>query len=178
MTYLPTQKSANPYILPTASPHFRKVQLEMLIDAVKDYAIFMLDAQGYVISWNSGAERIKGYTAAEIIGQHFSRFYPPEDQANHKPEHALATATSVGRYEDINWRVRKDGTRFWAHVILTPILGAEGELVGFATVTRYLTEGHQADIALQQSNGRFRLLVERVHDYALDLLHLDSRPVS
>src|SRR5260221_12288772 len=149
MTYLPAQKSVNSYLVPAPAPHFHNVQLELLIDAVKDYAIFMLDVRGYVVSWNTGAERIKGYRADEIIGQHFSRFYTSDDQAQHKPEHALAIATSVGRFEDINWRVRKDGSRFWAHVVLTPIYVRGEELVGFAKVTRDLTESRQVKQALQ-----------------------------
>jgi len=113
----------------------------LLIESVQDYAIFVLDATGHVVSWNPGAQRIKGYTASEIIGQHFSIFYPPEDLANEKPAMELRVASShVGRFEDEGWRVRKDGTRFWANVVITALRAPDGELVGFAKVTRDLTE--------------------------------------
>src|SRR6187549_2097413 len=92
-----------------------------LIDAIADYAIYMLDPKGFIVSWNPGAERFKGYTATEILGEHFSRFYTPEDQATGLPARALKTAAAEGRFENEGWRVRKDGTRFWAHVIIDPI---------------------------------------------------------
>lgn len=113
----------------------------LLIETVQDYAIFILDATGHVVSWNPGAQRIKGYVASEIIGQHFSIFYPPDDLANGKPAMELMVASShVGRFEDEGWRVRKDGTRFWANVVITALRAPDGELVGFAKVTRDLTE--------------------------------------
>jgi PAS domain S-box-containing protein len=104
----------------------------LLVESVKDYAIFALDPNGYIVSWNSGAERFKGYTAPEIIGKHFSVFYPPEDLAARKPQIELEIATAVGRLEDEGWRVRKDGTQFWANVVITALRGPDGELVGFA----------------------------------------------
>ena len=110
----------------------------LLIESVQDYAIFVLDATGHVVSWNPGAQRIKGYDASEIIGRHFSVFYPTEDQG--KPPHELEVASAVGRFEDEGWRLRKDGTRFWANVIITTLRAPDGELVGFAKVTRDLTE--------------------------------------
>ena len=110
----------------------------LLIDSIQDYAIFVLDATGHVVSWNPGAQRIKGYEASEIIGRHFSVFYPPEDLA--KPAHELEGAAATGRFEDEGWRLRKDGTRFWANVVITALRAPEGELVGFAKVTRDLTE--------------------------------------
>src|SRR3954466_13495855 len=118
----------------------------MLVETVADYAIFALDPNGYVVSWNPGAQRFKGYTAPEIIGKHFSVFYPPEDLAVNKPQIELEIAAEVGRLEDEGWRVRKDGTQFWANVIITALRGADGELVGFAKVTRDLTQRRAAEL--------------------------------
>ncbi|KXU83658.1 histidine kinase [Paraburkholderia monticola] len=112
----------------------------MLVEAVQDYAIFMLDPAGRVTSWNPGAQRIKGYTPEEIIGQHFSKFYTPEDIAAGKPARELETAAAVGRTEDEGWRVRRDGSRFWANVVVSAVHDASGALLGFAKVTRDLTE--------------------------------------
>ena len=117
----------------------------MLVETVEDYAIFALDPNGIVVSWNPGAQRFKGYSAAEIIGQHFSVFYPEEDLAARKPQIELEIAQSVGRLEDEGWRVRKDGTRFWANVVITALRAPNGELVGFAKVTRDLTERRAAE---------------------------------
>jgi PAS domain S-box-containing protein len=116
----------------------------LLVRSVRDYAIFALDAQGHVVSWNEGAQRIKGYSAKEIIGKHFSAFYPEEDLAWDKPAYELEVAAREGRFEDEGWRLRKDGTRFWANVIITALRSEEGELVGFAKVTRDLTERRHA----------------------------------
>jgi PAS domain S-box-containing protein len=117
----------------------------LLVEAVKDYAIFMLDADGTIISWNTGAERIKGYKADEIIGKHFSRFYTEEDRARNRPAHVLAAAEAEGRVEDEGWRVRKDGTRFWADVIVTALHSKEGRLTGFAKITRDMTDKRHMD---------------------------------
>jgi PAS domain S-box-containing protein len=114
-------------------------RFRLLVEHVEEYAIFMLDPDGYVISWNSGAERIKGYRADEIIGSHLSRFYSNEDRERGKPDRALTTARTTGRYEDEGWRVRKDGTTFWANAVLTALKDG-GELRGFAKITRDLTE--------------------------------------
>jgi PAS domain S-box-containing protein len=113
---------------------------QLLVESVKDYAIFLLDADGRVVSWNEGARRIKGYEAAEIVGRHFSVFYPPEDIESGKPAHALQTAVAEGRLEDEGWRLRKDGSRFWASVIIAPLRDPSGQLTGFAKVTRDVTE--------------------------------------
>lgn len=123
----------------------------LLVDSIADYAIYMLDAGGYVASWNSGAQRFKGYTADEIIGEHFSRFYTPEDRAIDLPARALRTAANEGRFENEGWRMRKDGTRFWAHVVIDPIRNDAGDLVGFAKVTRDLTERRQAAMDLART---------------------------
>jgi PAS domain S-box-containing protein len=143
---------------------------DLLIQSVTDYAIYMLDPTGVVISWNAGAERFKGYTADEIIGQHFSRFYTPEDRAQGLPEKVLATARGEGRFEAEGWRLRKDGSRFWAHVVIDPVRDEAGEVVGFAKVTRDLTERKEAQEELRRSEERFRLLVQSVTDYAIYML--------
>jgi rsbT co-antagonist protein RsbR len=114
--------------------------LQLLVDTVRDYAIILLDPQGKVLTWNVGAERLKGWKANEIIGQHFSRFYPAEDVAKGKTEMELKVAREEGRYEDEGWRVRKDGSRFWANVIFTPLFDTDGQLRGYGKVTRDLTE--------------------------------------
>jgi PAS domain S-box-containing protein len=142
----------------------------LLVDAISDYAIYMLDAGGHVASWNPGAERFKGYTAEEILGQHFSRFYTPEDRAAGLPERVLHTATTEGRFEAEGWRVRKDGTRFWAHVVVDPILAPDGRLIGYAKITRDLTERRKAEEELRLTEQRFRYLVQGVTDYAIYML--------
>ena len=121
-------------------PELSDVHFRMLVDAVQDYAIFMLDPNGYVVSWNRGAQNIKGYTAGEIVGQHFSVFYTPDDIAIRKPETELALAAAEDRIEDEGWRVRRDGSRFWANVTITAIRATNGELRGFAKVTRDMTD--------------------------------------
>ncbi len=142
----------------------------LLVDAITDYAIYMLDIHGNVSSWNPGAERFKGYTSDEIIGENFSRFYTDEERAAGVPELALATATAEGRFEREGWRVRKDGGRFWAHVVIDAIRDRSGKVVGFAKVTRDLTERKAAEQALRQSEEQFRLLVQGVTDYAIYML--------
>ena len=144
-------------------------RFHLLVDSVRDYAIFMLDPGGHVATWNPGAERIKGYTEQEIVGQHFSRFYPPEDIAAGIPERVLDRARQEGSSHIEGWRVRKDGTRFWGEVTVTAIR-QDGHLLGFAKVTRDLTERHATDEALRQSEERFRIFVENVVDYAIYVL--------
>lgn len=122
---------------------------KLLVEAVLDYAIFLLDADGYVASWNAGAQRFKGYQASEIIGQHFSRFYTEEDRLDGVPQRALAIALSEGRFEAEGWRVRKDGSRFWASVVIDPIRDYGGQLVGFAKVTRDITDKRRNQLELQ-----------------------------
>ena len=141
-----------------------------LIEAVTDYAIYMLDSNGIVTSWNPGAQRFKGYAPSEIIGQHFSRFYTDEDRKRGIPALALETASRTGKFENEGWRVRKDGTRFWAYVVIDPIRDTTGEVVGFAKITRDLTERKAAEDELRASQEQFRLLVQGVSDYAIYLL--------
>jgi PAS domain S-box-containing protein len=142
---------------------------ERLVQSVVDYAIFGLDPQGRVESWNPGAERIKGYSAKEIIGQHFSLFYTPEDREAQGPQRALRQAAEEGRFAAEGWRVRKDGSRFWAMVVIDPIR-ENGELIGFAKITRDITEQRQAHLEALESERRFRLLVQGVTDYAIYML--------
>jgi PAS domain S-box-containing protein len=141
--------------------------LQLLLNAVVDYAIYMLDVNGRIVSWNAGAERLKQYSADEIIGQHFSNFYTPEDRAAEVPVRALQIARETGRFHAEGWRVRKDGTRFWALVVIDAIRNPEGELVGFAKITRDITDKFEAHQELARSESRYRRLVEAVVDYAI-----------
>jgi PAS domain S-box-containing protein len=145
-------------------------RFQLLVNSVVDYAIYMLDPSGVVASWNPGAQRFKGYTESEIIGEHFSRFYTEEDRRTELPKRALETAMREGKFEAEGWRVRKDGTRFWAHVVIDPIRDPDGKLLGFAKITRDLTERRAAQQALKESEARFRLLVQGVRDYAIYML--------
>ncbi|WP_162913049.1 hybrid sensor histidine kinase/response regulator [Rhodospirillaceae bacterium SYSU D60014] len=145
-------------------------RFELLIEALSDYAIYMLDSEGFITSWNTGAQKIKGYNSVEIIGQHFSRFFIPEDQVNQLPETILAAARTDGRYESEGWRVRKDGSRFWANAILRAVRDEQGVLIGFAKITRDMTERVAAHTALLESERRFRILVDGVLDYAIYML--------
>lgn len=132
----------------------------IMVDSVRDYAIFLLDPSGVVASWNPGAERLKQYKADEIIGRHFSVFYPDKEIANRKPDYELEVAARMGRFEDEGWRIRKDGSRFWANVVITRIADEHGKLLGFGKITRDLTERRAAE-------QRYRLLVDSVHDYSI-----------
>lgn len=138
-------------------------QFHLLVEAVQDYAIFMLDPRGYISSWNVGARRIKQYEASEIIGKHFSCFYPEDDVRRGKPEWELVMAAKQGRFEDEDWRVRKDGSKFWANVIITALRNREGELVGFGKVTRDVTERMQAQRKLEAEVAERREAERRVH---------------
>jgi PAS domain S-box-containing protein len=153
-------------------------RFKLLIDSVRDYAIFMLDPTGIVLTWNAGAERFKGYKPDEIIGRHFSLFYPPEALARGLPEFELETAGRVGVFEDEGWRVRKDGSLFWANVVITAMRGGDGRLLGFAKVTRDLTQRRGHEEELRRSEERFRLLVEGVSDYAIFMLDANGRVVT
>ena len=132
-------------------------QLRLLLDGVKDYAIFMLDPSGNVATWNQGAERIKGYAANEIVGRHFSCFYSPEDVQNGKPERELEKAIAEGRYEEEGWRIRKDGSTFWANVVISALTDGKGKLRGFSKITRDITERRRADELLRESEQRLTL---------------------
>ena len=145
-------------------------RFQLLVEAVTDYAIYMLDPSGTIVSWNAGAQRFKGYTAAEILGQNFERFYEDVDRRSGLPRRALETAAREGKFETDGWRVRKDGSCFWAHVVIDPIRDGSGQLLGFAKITRDLTERKQAEEELRRSEERFRLLVEGVTDYAIYML--------
>jgi PAS domain S-box-containing protein len=147
---------------------------ELLVQGVVNYAIYMLDPTGHVVSWNPGAERIKGYNADEIIGTHFSRFYLDEDRAAGVPENALKIAAEVGRFTTESWRRRKDGSRFWAMVAIDAIRRGD-RLIGFAKITRDMTEQHAAQLAALESERRFRLLVQGVTDYAIYMLSPEGR---
>ncbi len=160
------------------TPRESSETFRQLVDDVQDVAIFMLDGAGRVSTWNSGAERIKGYRAEEIVGQHFSRFYPPEAVAEGKPARLLALAARDGRVEDEGWRVRKDGARFWAEVIITARRDSEGAVIGFAKVTRDLTARKETQDALQRSEQTFQLLVESIQDCAIFMLDPDGRVAS
>jgi len=159
--------------LPASEERFR-----LLVESVRDYAICMLDPEGHVLTWNLGAERFKGYKADEIIGTHFSRFYPPEALAKGLPEEELRRANEDGAFEDEGWRVRKDGSMFWANVVITAMRDDAGKLVGYAKVTRDLTQRRHQEEALRISEERFRLLVEGVSDYAIFMLDVNGRIAS
>ncbi|MFD1610480.1 PAS domain S-box protein [Sphingomonas tabacisoli] len=150
-------------------------RFQLLVNAVTDYAIYMLDADGRIATWNPGARRFKGYEADEVIGEHYSRFFTPEDREARLPWRALEIAAAEGRFESEGWRVRKDGTRFWAHVVLDPVRTHDGALIGFAKITRDITEKKKAERALYESEQQFRMLVQGVKDYAIYMLDRDGR---
>jgi PAS domain S-box-containing protein len=153
-----------------------EARLSLLVNAITDYAIYMLDKDGRIESWNPGAQRFKGYEEHEVIGRHFSIFYTDEDKRDDLPSRALETAARDGKYEDEGWRLRKDGSRFWAHVVIDPVYDtdASGSVIGYAKVTRDLTEQMAARQALYRSENQFSLLVQNVTDYAIYLLDLDG----
>ena len=146
----------------------------LFVEAVQDYAIFMLDREGNIITWNVGAQRIKGYKPSEIIGQHFSRFYPEEDVASGKPAWELEVAIRDGRFEDEGWRVRKDGSKFWANVIITPLKDSTGELLGFTKVTRDFTERMTAQKSLEDSQRRLEESEKSLRELSLHLFRIQD----
>ena len=150
-------------------------RFQLLVNSITDYAIYMLDRVGQVATWNPGAERFKGYTADEIIGQNFSIFFTPEDREAGLPQRALKIALAEGRFEAEGWRVRRDGSRFWANAILDPILDDQGNHIGFAKITRDITAKREQEKALYQSEERFRMLVQGVRDYAIYMLDTEGR---
>ncbi|HEY7239530.1 MAG TPA: PAS domain S-box protein [Burkholderiales bacterium] len=149
-----------------------------LVHGVEDYAIFLLDRSGHVVSWNRGAEKLMGYTAAEITGRHFSVLYPPEAIERRRPERELKMAQESGRLEDEGWRVRKDGSRFWANVAVTALYDESGVVRGFSKITRDLTERRRQEESLRQSEERFRVLTDGVKDYAIFMLDTEGRVAS
>jgi PAS domain S-box-containing protein len=153
-------------------------QFESVIHSVTDYAIFLLDPEGTVMTWNAGAERIKGYRAEEIVGRHFTLFYTDESIARRWPQAELEVAAREGRMEDEGWRVRKDGSTFWARVVITALRNPLGELTGFLKITGDLTDRRLAEAALRDSEERFRLMVEEVRDYAIFRLDPEGRVAS
>lgn len=161
-----TEETGSEAQMASAPSHTGRTSLQsegvfrMLVESVRDYAIFLLDPAGTVASWNPGAERIKGYAPKEIIGKHFSEFYPESDRAAGKPEYELKVAKETGRFEDEGWRLRKDGSRFWASVVITRVIDPNGNHIGFGKITRDLTERLIAE-------QRYRLLIEGVSDYAI-----------
>src|SRR5712671_2261087 len=141
-----------------------------LVEAADDYAIFLLDKTGHILTWNKGAQRIKGHAAADILGRHMSVFYTEEAKARRWPEHELQMALAKGQFEDEGWRVRNDGTLFWASVVITALTDAKGTVQGFSKITRDLSERRRHEETLRQSEERFRLMVESVKDYAIFML--------
>jgi PAS domain S-box-containing protein len=146
-----------------------------LVESVRDYAIFLLSPRGTIVTWNVGAQRIKGYTASEVIGKHFSIFYTPEALATGWPEEELRRSAKDGRFEDEGWRVRKDGSRFWANVVISPIFGGAGRLIGFSKITRDLTERRRHEEELRERERNLRLLIDGVRDHAMFLLDRRGR---
>ena len=152
----------------------------LLVESVKDYAIFVLDPDGHVLTWNEGAQAIKGYTSNEIVGQHFSKFYLPEAVQSGWPARELALAEREGRFADEGWRVKKDGSSFWASVIITPLLDSEGHLSGFAKVTQDLSERKQWEERIQQLNKELRSRVAQLDESqrVIELRTLDLQRLS
>ncbi len=161
-----------------AAPPVSDSDFRLLVEAVGDYGIFLLDPDGNVRTWNRGAELLKGYARDEILGQHFSVFYPQDKRDEDWPGRELVEAKRVGRFEDEGWRVRKDGSRFWANVVITTLWDADGTHRGFAKVTRDLSDRRAQEELLRQSEERFRLMVEGVRDYAIFMLDPEGRIVS
>jgi PAS domain S-box-containing protein len=149
-----------------------------MVESVSDYAIFALDVDGIILTWNRGAERLKGYTRSEIVGRSFEVFYPEEALRRNFPRYELDVAAREGRFEDEGWRLRKDGSRFWARVVITALYDDAGGLTGYAKVTSDLTERKAAEDALRKSEEQFRLLVQNVQDYAILFLDPDGRVAS
>jgi len=156
----------------------QEAKFRLLVEGVTDYAIYMLDQDGLVVNWNAGAQRAKGYVAEEVVGKHFGIFYSLQDRLTYLPERNLQTAWRTGRFEDEGWRYRKDGTTFWAHVIIDAIRDESGQLIGYAKITRDCTEQQRVERERREQETKFRLLVEGVTDYAIYMLDLQGRVVN
>lgn len=150
----------------------------LMVEGVKEYAIFMLDTTGHIVSWNDGAKRLKGYNANEIIGKHFSIFYTAEDLESKKPERELKIAIATGKYEEEGWRIKKNGSLFWANVVITALFNEQNKHIGFSKVTRDLTDRRDNEEHLRQSEERYRALVEQLNDYGIFMLDEKGRIVS
>ena len=148
-----TAMVSTPKINSSLSPMTQDAQYRLLVEAISDYAIYMLDPTGAVMSWNAGAQKFKGYAASEIVGKNFAAFYTAEDRAKGEPRRALETAEREGRFESEGWRIRQDGSRFWANVVVDPILSPDGALIGFAKITRDVTRQKEAQRALEQAQA-------------------------
>ncbi len=153
-------------------------RFRLMVESVKDYAIFMLDPTGHIMSWNEGAKRLKGYHTSEIIGKHFSIFYTAEDLETEKPRWELEIAVATGKYEEEGWRVRKNGSLFWANIVITALFNHQNQLIGFSKVTRDLTDRKHNDENLRQSEERYRALVEQLTDYGIFMLDEKGRITS
>ena len=186
-----TEDLLNRYINAEQALRESEERFRLLVAAVKDYAIFMLDINGNILSWNSGAQRIKGYTANEIIGKHFSIFYTEEDLQDGKPPRELVIATKEGQYQEEGWRVRKDGTLFWANVLITAVFDEQGKLRGFAKVTRDMTEQkkaeeererlHESEVQLERERGARRqaeLLLQVRDEFLMATAHELRTPIT
>lgn len=180
LDHAPEATASTVSALPTDTPAAREGKdiFRLLVESVTDYGIFVLTPTGHIASWNSGAEKIKGYLADEIIGKHFSIFYPPEAVATGFPAYELEEAAKAGHFENEGWRLRKDGSRFWANVVITALRDSQGNLEGFAKVTRDLSERRRQEEHLRQSEEMLRLLVESVTDYAIYLLDIEGKVMS
>jgi len=161
-----------------STDHVDDSMFRLMVDAVTDYAIFLLDPEGLIRSWNAGAQRIKGYAAEDVIGRHFSMFYDEDLLAQDLPARELVIARAEGRFEGEGWRLRKDGSRFWANVVITALRDAHGQVLGFSKITRDLTERREHEQLLRLSEERFRLLVEGVRDYAIFMLDTEGNVAS
>lgn len=157
---------------------YNEERFRLMVQGIKDYAIFMLDPLGNILTWNDGARKIKGYTASEIIGKHFSNFYIAEDLEDGKPQMELKIAAKIGKYEEQGWRIKKDGSLFWANVVITALFNEQNKLIGFSKVTRDITDQRERDEQLRQTEEKYRLLVEQVTDYGIFMMDDSGRIIS